>query len=156
MLPAIPTKASKQDRSPATQGSVARDKQASSDAQGSVARGKQASSGAQGYLSLALDMVKSSGIYALGALASPLISLVLTPFLAHHLSPTDYGALSLLYTVIDLVTLITQLGVSSAFFRAYNSDFFFVHFSKESVCESIFGSIRRAAQQKIPAVPQSA
>ncbi len=123
VLPAIPTKASKQDRSPATQGSVARDKQASSDAQGSVARGKQASSGAQGYLSLALDMVKSSGIYALGALASPLISLVLTPFLAHHLSPTDYGALSLLYTVIDLVTLITQLGVSSAFFRAYNSDF---------------------------------
>ena len=59
VLPAIPTKASKQDRSPATQGSVARDKQASSDAQGSVARGKQASSGAQGYLSLALDMVKS-------------------------------------------------------------------------------------------------
>jgi O-antigen/teichoic acid export membrane protein len=121
VLPAMPNpaRASKQDSSP----SVARDKQASSDAQGSVARGKQARSGVQGYLSLALDMVKSSGVYALGALASPLISLVLTPFLAHHLSPTDYGALSLLYTVVDFVTVITQLGVSSAFFRAYNSDF---------------------------------
>ena len=72
---------------------------------------------------LPLIWSKALESYALGALASPLISLVLTPFLAHHLSPTDYGALSLLYTVIDLVTLITQLGVSSAFFRAYNSDF---------------------------------
>src|SRR5438034_2604262 len=37
---------------------------------------KQTSSGAQGYLSLALEMVKSSGIYALGAFASPLVSLI--------------------------------------------------------------------------------
>jgi O-antigen/teichoic acid export membrane protein len=125
VLPAMPNpaKASKQDSSSATQGSVAQDKRVSSGAQGRVAGEKQASSGTQGYLALAIDMVKSSGIYALGALASPLVSLILTPFLAHHLSPTDYGALSLLYTIVDLVTLLTQLGVGSAFFRAYNSDF---------------------------------
>ena len=68
-------------------------------------------------------MIKSSGIYAVGALASPLVSLILTPFLAHHLSRTEYGGLAVLYTVIDLVTVITQLGLSASFFRAYNSDY---------------------------------
>jgi O-antigen/teichoic acid export membrane protein len=83
----------------------------------------QTGSGPQSYLSLALEMVKSSGIYAIGALMSPLVSLILTPFLAHNLSSTEYGGLSVLYTVVDLVTVITQLGLSPAFFRAYNSDY---------------------------------
>ncbi len=83
----------------------------------------QTGSDAQGYLSLAFDMIKSSGIYALGAFASPLVSLVLTPFLTHHFSSTDYGGLSVLYTVVDLVTVITQLGLGTAFFRAYNGDY---------------------------------
>ena len=83
----------------------------------------QTSSDTQGYLPLAFDMIKSSGIYAVGALASPLVSLILTPFLAHHLSRTEYGGLAVLYTVIDLVTVITQLGLSASFFRAYNSDY---------------------------------
>lgn len=77
----------------------------------------------QGYLSLALDMMKSSGIYALGAVASPLISLVLTPFLTRNLSSTDYGGFAVLNTVIALVTAITQLGLIPAFFRAYNGDY---------------------------------
>ncbi|HYU76380.1 MAG TPA: O-antigen ligase family protein [Ktedonobacteraceae bacterium] len=83
----------------------------------------QVSPGTQGYLSLAFEMVKSSGIYALGALASPLISLVLAPFLTHQLSSSDYGGLAVLYTIIDLVTAITQLGLGLAFFRAYNGDY---------------------------------
>jgi hypothetical protein len=84
---------------------------------------KQTGSGAQGYISLAIEMVKSSGIYAVGALMSPLVSLILTPFLAQHVVLNDYGILSVLYTVVDLVTVVTQLGLGPAFFRAYNSDF---------------------------------
>jgi O-antigen/teichoic acid export membrane protein len=68
-------------------------------------------------------MIKSSGIYALGAFASPLVSLVLTPFLTHHLSNTDYGAFAVLNTVIALVTAITEVGLTVAFFRAYNGDY---------------------------------
>lgn len=79
--------------------------------------------GGENYLSLAFGMIKSSGIYAVGALASPLVSLILTPFLTHHLSSINYGGLAVLYTVIDLVTAITQLGLSPAFFRAYNGDY---------------------------------
>ncbi len=75
------------------------------------------------YLSLAIEMIKTSGIYALGAFASPLVSLLLTPFLARQLSRSEFGALAVLYTIIDLVTIITQLGISPAFFRAYNGDY---------------------------------
>jgi O-antigen/teichoic acid export membrane protein len=87
----------------------------------SVSTSQTADSGS--YLSLALEMIKTSGIYALGAFASPLISLLLTPFLTHQLSRRDFGALAVLYTIIDLVTIITQLGISPAFFRAYNGDY---------------------------------
>ena len=48
------------------------------------------------YLSHMRDLVKRSIIYAFGSLASPLISLVLAPFLTRHLTRTEYGALALL------------------------------------------------------------
>ena len=88
-----------------------------------AAENEKTGSDTQGYLSLAFDMIKSSGIYTLGAFASPLVSLVITPFLTHHLSSTDYGGLAVLYTIIDLMTVITQLGLIPAFFRAYNGDY---------------------------------
>src|SRR5947199_6825651 len=77
----------------------------------------------KGPLAPVLDMLKSSGIYALGAFASPLISLTITPFLTNHLSSKNYGGLAVLYTIIDLVTIITQVGLVGAFFRAYNGDY---------------------------------
>jgi O-antigen/teichoic acid export membrane protein len=77
----------------------------------------------QGYVSLIRDLVKSSIIYALSSAALPLVALVLTPFLAHSLSRTEYGALALLTTVIALASGVTQFGLSSSFFRAYNYDY---------------------------------
>jgi O-antigen/teichoic acid export membrane protein len=78
---------------------------------------------AQSYLALVSDLLKSSGIYAISSLASPLIALVLAPFLTSVLSESDYGALIVLNTVIVLITGITQLGMISAVFRAYNYDY---------------------------------
>jgi O-antigen/teichoic acid export membrane protein len=72
------------------------------------------------YLETARKMVKSTGIYALASLASPLVSLVLSPFLTHRFSATAYGLLAILTTVLSLTTGITQLGLGSAFFRVYN------------------------------------
>ncbi len=80
-------------------------------------------SGAQDYASLIRDLFKSSGIYAIALLASPLVSLVLAPFLTHSLSRSDFGALVVLNTAIALVTGITQLGLISSVFRAYNYDY---------------------------------
>ncbi len=68
-------------------------------------------------------LIKSSGIYALSSLASPLVALVLAPFLTRNLSHSEYGALVILNTAIALIAGITQLGLNSAFFRAYNYDY---------------------------------
>jgi O-antigen/teichoic acid export membrane protein len=76
-----------------------------------------------GFGAMVVRLLKSSGIYAIAAMASPLISLVLTPFLAHNLTRTDYGYFATAVTVISLATGVSQLGLGSAFFRAYNYDF---------------------------------
>lgn len=77
----------------------------------------------QSYAALIRNLVKSSGIYALASIASPFISLVLAPFLTRSLTHADYGILAVLNTIIALGAGITQLGLSSAFFRAYNYDY---------------------------------
>ncbi len=68
-------------------------------------------------------LLKRSGIYALSSLATPLVALVLAPFLTRHLTHGEYGALSVLNTAIALGAGLTQLGLASAFFRAYNFDY---------------------------------
>ena len=75
------------------------------------------------YASHIRTLVKSSGIYTLSSMAGPLISLILMPFLAHHLSRADYGALAVLNTAITLFAAVTQLGLGSAFFRSYSFDY---------------------------------
>ncbi len=87
------------------------------------AAGSRINSGADGYTSLARDLIKSSWIYALASLAVPLISLVLSPFLAHTLSRSEFGALVVLMTLIAFMAGLTQLSLGSAFFRAYNYDY---------------------------------
>lgn len=76
-----------------------------------------------GSLSFVASLAKSSGIYALSALAAPLVSLVLAPFLTRHLTTNEYGTLAVLTTAVGLIAGISQLGLSSAFFRAYNYDY---------------------------------
>jgi len=80
-------------------------------------------SSSENYVELIRKLAKSSGVYAIASFVSPLIALVLAPFLTHNLSHNDYGALTVLNTVIALIVGITQFGLASAFFRAYNCDF---------------------------------
>jgi O-antigen/teichoic acid export membrane protein len=79
-------------------------------------------SGGESYLGLIRDLVKNSGIYAIASLTSPLVTLLLSPFLAHVLSRTDYGALAVLNTVVTLVTGVAGLGLGAAFTRVYSYD----------------------------------
>ncbi|MDQ2903655.1 MAG: O-antigen ligase family protein [Ktedonobacteraceae bacterium] len=74
----------------------------------------------ENYLGLLRNFVKSSGIYAISSLASPLVSLLLLPFLAHVLSHSDYGALAVLDTVIALAASVTSLGLDAVFARVYS------------------------------------
>jgi O-antigen/teichoic acid export membrane protein len=92
--------------------------------------------GAAGYVGLLRSLIASSGIYALAAMAAPLVSLVLAPFLTHHLSPANYGILTILNTAIGLTAGVTQLGLGTAFFRAYNYDYAEPH-DRRSVVSTI-------------------
>jgi O-antigen/teichoic acid export membrane protein len=90
-------------------------------------------SDAEDQVSVLRKLIRSSGIYALSSVASPLISLVLAPFLTHNLSPTDYGILAITNIAIGLTAGITQLGLASAFFRAYSYDFTSQHDRRDVV-----------------------
>jgi len=90
---------------------------------GGTSKSEPWTSGEGNYVSNIRKLVKSSGAYALSSLASPLISLAIAPFLAYNLSHPDYGALAVLNTAIALLAGVTQLGLSSAFFRSYNYDY---------------------------------
>jgi O-antigen/teichoic acid export membrane protein len=80
-------------------------------------------SSSENHVELIRKLAKSSGVYAIASFVSPLIALVLAPFLTHNLSHNDYGALTILNTAISLIVGITQFGLASAFFRAYNCDY---------------------------------
>lgn len=77
----------------------------------------------EGYISHIRKLIKSLGIYALSSAASPLATLILSPFLTRYLSHADYGALAILNTAVTLLTGLTQLGLATAFFRSYNYDY---------------------------------
>jgi O-antigen/teichoic acid export membrane protein len=84
---------------------------------------KAVAAGVESQIVVLRRLVKDSGIYALSALILPLITLILAPFLTHHLSPSDYGRLTVLNTSISLTVGVTQLGLGSAFFRASAYDY---------------------------------
>lgn len=78
---------------------------------------------AEGHRAVLRNLLKTSGIYAVASFISPLLALILSPYQAHALSYSDFGALVILTTFISLVAGITQLGLGSAFFRAYSWDY---------------------------------
>jgi O-antigen/teichoic acid export membrane protein len=79
--------------------------------------------GAESYVQLLRNLATTSGIFALATMASPLASLVLGPYITHNLSLNDYGILAIINTFIGLAAGITQIGLGSAFFRAYSYDY---------------------------------
>ena len=69
------------------------------------------------------QLIKNSGIYAIASIASPLVTLLIAPFLTHNLTHNEYGAFAILITALALLAGITQLGLGSAFFRSYSYDY---------------------------------
>jgi O-antigen/teichoic acid export membrane protein len=77
----------------------------------------------ESYRALIRRFVKSSGAYVLASLVLPCITLALVPFLAHYLTPTSYGIFTITNTAITLLGIVTQMGLTAAFLRAYNHDY---------------------------------
>ena len=71
--------------------------------QANGASSAEVKSSSEHYVELIRKLTKSSGVYAIASFVSPLISLVLAPFLTHNLSHNDYGALTVLNTAVSLM-----------------------------------------------------
>ena len=65
------------------------------------------------------DLIKQSAVYGVGALATQLAGFFLLPILARVLTPAEYGIVFLAEMLGLLMFVVSELGLTSAFFRFY-------------------------------------
>lgn len=63
------------------------------------------------------NLIKNTGILAIGQLSSKLFTFLLLPVYTSLLLPEDYGVVDVLQTVINLVLYVATLQIESAIFR---------------------------------------
>lgn len=64
-------------------------------------------------------LVKHSGIYGLGAIASKTVGFLMIPAYTYFLTPGDYGVLELLDLIVFFATSFAAMGIYGAVFRFY-------------------------------------
>jgi O-antigen/teichoic acid export membrane protein len=62
---------------------------------------------------------RHSAIYGLGGLVSRILATVLLPLYTHYLPPNAYGRVENITAATAVLSIVLQLGISSAFFRFY-------------------------------------
>lgn len=67
------------------------------------------------------ELLGTTAIYSAGTLLTQFVSFLLLPLYTRYLTPTDYGVLSLVVVVQSLLTLLSDVSVSSGVFRFYHS-----------------------------------
>jgi O-antigen/teichoic acid export membrane protein len=73
-------------------------------------------------MSLAADLrrlTRHSAIYGLGGLVSRILATALLPLYTHYLRPSAYGDVEIVTAATAVLSIVLQLGISSAFFRFY-------------------------------------
>jgi O-antigen/teichoic acid export membrane protein len=64
-------------------------------------------------------LVRHSAIYGLGGIVSRVLAVVLLPLYTHYLPPNAYGQVEIVTAATAVLSILLQLGISSAFFRFY-------------------------------------
>jgi O-antigen/teichoic acid export membrane protein len=64
-------------------------------------------------------LARHSLIYGIGGLVSRLLAVVLLPLYTHYLPPSAYGRVEIVTAATAVLSIVLQMGVSSAFFRFY-------------------------------------
>lgn len=67
------------------------------------------------------ELLGTTAIYSAGTLLTQFVSFLLLPLYTRYLTPADYGVLSLIVVVQSVMTLLSDLSISSAVFRFYHS-----------------------------------
>src|SRR5437763_17009072 len=62
---------------------------------------------------------RHSAIYGLGGLVSRILATLLLPLYTHYLPPGSYGRVEAITAATAVLSIVLQMGISSAFFRFY-------------------------------------
>src|SRR3954454_24891072 len=62
---------------------------------------------------------RHSAIYGLGGLVSRILATLLLPLYTHYLPPGSYGRGEIVNAATDVLSIVLQMGISSAFFLFY-------------------------------------
>ncbi len=67
-----------------------------------------------------IRLSKQTLVYGIGYVAARMINFLLLPFYSYHISPEEYGAVSLIYAFIAFLNIFYHYGLESAFLRFYS------------------------------------
>ena len=88
-----------------------------------------------------LRLSKQTLIYGIGYVAARMINFLLLPFYSYHITPEEYGVVSLLYAFIAFLNIIYHYGLESAFLRFYSRADEGFGFQKKEVFTTVYTSI---------------
>src|SRR3972149_1434711 len=64
---------------------------------------------------------KHTFIYTIGMLISKAVSFIMLPVYTRYLTPADYGTVELLTTTLDVVVIVTGIGLTATLFKFYSA-----------------------------------
>ncbi len=88
-----------------------------------------------------IRLSKQTLVYGIGYVAARMINFLLLPFYSYHISPEEYGVISLVYAFIAFLNIIYHYGLESAFLRYYSKAGTSEGFEKKDVFTTVYSSI---------------
>lgn len=88
-----------------------------------------------------LSLSKQTLIYGFGYVLARMINFLLLPFYSHHIAPTEYGIVSLVYAFIAFMNIIYHYGLENAFIRFYSKAGAAEGHEGKDVFSTVLGSI---------------
>lgn len=88
-----------------------------------------------------IRLSKQTIVYGIGYVAARMINFLLLPFYSYHITPEEYGVVSLLYAFIAFLNIFYHYGLESAFLRYYSRAGKSEGFEKKDVFTTVYSSI---------------
>ena len=88
-----------------------------------------------------IRLSKQTIIYGFGYVIARMINFLLLPFYTHHITPSEYGIISLIYAFIAFMNIIYHYGLESAFLRFFSKVGAKDNYEKKDVFSTVFTSL---------------
>ncbi|MFA6618722.1 MAG: oligosaccharide flippase family protein [Candidatus Neomarinimicrobiota bacterium] len=88
-----------------------------------------------------IKLSKQTIVYGIGYVAARMINFLLLPYYSYHITPEEYGVVSLVYAFIAFLNIFYHYGLESAFLRYYSKAETSEDFNKKDVFTTVYTSI---------------